>query len=562
LTTATSALAQASTQWTIGTGTFTSGRSEGLTEAAGPVTLDNYTAGSVTDTAYFVITYGAAVVPGTVYLQCAAGSGTSPFIGDPSCASQISTVVSGDTVTLNWIGGPVYFPGQAVNSGITILVRLNAYNGGTCIPKIYASGQGFNGVTTTTLGSNLAEVLDVNCGPALSVGLGSTGLGVYCSTDSREKCYISQTAYVLLCLGVLKGNTQYERYFTVNVGEEFTKALTSQSYEDYLDTGSTSPGEPGLVTNGTLITVVLNNIPANFGITAEPPIPCEDVSTTAPGYCASGTIEASVSGKDSYWNYSGSNGGTATFEYTITQTDEPGGKDNLNLPFKFYSKGPIGTSALPCITLTIYKNPEDPPATTAIPRFYPVPEGTVTVVCFNNCETNILYPLVLNVSPWDTDLAVSNTTMDPLGILGANASSAYYPGPPNLLLEAGSATPQSGNCYNFFYAAGALIDSWTIGPIAAGSTWAYDLGGSRPKTAGYTGYVWTKCEFSEGYGYAAIDYDLGLNNGVLGNYLAINIPDPEWSPRDLNGDGMGENTLTPVNLARQLQKQLSGLYGH
>jgi len=586
---ASSALAQ--TAWQASANTNPGGRCQGLTEATGQIGLQSQSTGTINSSSYFKIYYTAPVAGlGTVYLKCSGGgvgwvngcaptggSGAFGFITATLNPTAIGGYAPNEILTLTFNTNVVVWPATGGsgpgNALIDISVRLNA----TVACASPATGyvtiaiQAFSPAANMTLQNqpNPNIVLNVNPDPALSVGLPgspSPGLGVYCREDERYKCEISQTAYVLLCLGVLKGNQQYERYFTVNVGEKFVYALTSMSWEDTLDTGSSSPG---FVTNPTLITVVLNNIPANFGVSAGEPIPCTEVTTGEPGSCYGvGALDAELSGKDSYWNSTGLNTGTATFEYCVGNNDA-GSPENLNLPFKFYSKGPIGTSALPCVTLSIYKNPEVPPATTAIPRFVSVNEGTVNVICFNNCETNLLYPLVLNAGPWDTDLAVSNVTMDPLGILGSNiatvtagAGSTYYPGPPDLLLEAGSATPQSGNCYNFFYAGGGLVDSWTMGPIAAGSTMAYDLAGSRPKTAGYTGYIWTKCEFSQAYGYAAIDYSLGVSAGIYANYLAINIPDPEWSPRDLNGDGMGENTLTPVNLARRLEKRLSGLYGH
>jgi len=583
---ASSALAQ--TAWTASANTNPGGRCQGLTEATGQIGLQSVSTGTINQYSYFKIYYTAPVVGlGTVYLKCSGGgigwgggcpsnfpSNGSGLFGFITASLNPTTVGSNApntilTLTFNtnvviWPAPSGPYPGNAL---IDITVRVNATTVcTTAVSYVTVAIQAFSPTANLTLQNqpNPNVVLNVNPDPALTVGLPgspSPGLGVYCrDPQGRNPCEVSQTAYVLLCLGVLKGNQQYMRYFTVNVGEKFVYALTSMSWEDTLDTGSSSPG---YVTNSTMITVVLNNIPANFGITAGEPIPCDDVTVGEPGSCYGvGGLNAALSGKDHYWNWSGTNGGTATFEYCVLSNDA-GSPENVNLPFKFYSEGPIGTSALPCVTLSIYKNPEYPPASFAtIPRFIPVNEGTVNVICFNNCETNILYPLVLNVGTWDTDLAVSNTTLDPLGILGANASQAYYPGPPDLLLIAGSATPQSGNCYNFFYAAGSLIDSWTMGPVVAGSTWAYDLAGSRPKTSGFTGYIWTKCEFSQGYGYAAIDYNLGAGTGIYANYLAINIPDPEWSPRDLNGDGMGENTLTPINLNRRLQKFLSGLYGH
>jgi hypothetical protein len=201
----------------------------------------------------------------------------------------------------------------------------------------------------------------------------------------------------------------------------------------------------------------------------------------------------------------------------------------------------------------VYKQPNDPADGVSIPRFAVEAENTpVKVICFNNCQTNLLFPLVLNVGAWDTDIAISNTTRDPLADLGADAN------PPNQLLINGSATPQAGVCYMFFYSGGVLSSSWITPQINAGQTYADDLAGGSRIPASSTGYLWANCTFSQAYGYAAIDYSFGLNNGILANYLAVTIPDPQWSPRDQNGDGMGENAITPVNITRRLGQLLSG----
>jgi len=377
---------------------------------------------------------------------------------------------------------------------------------------------------------------------------------------ATAKCVTSKTAYVLLCLGVIHNSQQYERYFTINVDENFTYALTSTAYEISLDSGSTSPGT---VTTPTMITVVLSNIPTNFGISAGDPIPCSSVTSTSLLYCSGGTLAVSLSGSDHYWNSSPGNSGTATFEYATEDVDNDF-PENVNLPYKFYSAGPIGTSALPCVYVTVYKNPEDPPDSTDIPRFKSVPENgpgsaatgaqalTMNVICFNNCETNLLFPLILNVGLWDTDIAISNTTMDPLALIG-NAVS-----PPDQLLINGSATPQSGVCWLYFFSGQRLASQWVSPNITAGETWATDLGATGNVPAGLTGYIWAKCFFSQAYGYAAIEFNFGGSSAMMADYLAINIPSPELLPRDENGNGAGENTLTPIPLQDRLADWLAG----
>jgi len=591
VSTAGSALAQQAATFRFGSGTNYYGRAEGLAEEIGAITISNQDAGTVVSGTEIVVFFTANSSPGgtagstigapinvwsigTVRLVCQ-GAGPSPWaggvcndIGTPYLSSSLISHTPLPSAPYLHIpfNAPAVFPGSGSSGAgtMSIYARVNVANGG--IPgapspvgtTIYPGAGNVYAVLSSTSGSltftpyepsSSLWVLQVHSDPALSLGW-----GVYCSglEGPGITCETSSTAYVLLCLGVIHHSEQYERYFTVNVDEEFANALTSLSFEENSDTGSTSPG---IVTNPTLITVVLQHIPTNFGITAGDPIPCSSV--TAPGVpCAGGTLAVSVSGSDHYWNSTPGNSGTATFEYSVDYEDN-GGPENVNLPFKFYSAGPITTSALPCVTLTIYKNPEYSAGTNAIPVFLNGAVeggGPLSVICFNNCETNLLFPFVINYGPWDTDVAIANTTLDPLFIAGAAQS------PPDLLEEKGTATPQAGVCWMYYFSGGAtpFASTWITPTIVAGSIYAVDLQANGDIPGVTSGYLWAKCFFADAYGYAAVIYIFGLTNMTYASYLAINIPDPEWSPRDLNGDGMGENSITPINLTRRLKYFLAG----
>jgi len=539
-------------------------RAQGLAEVTGSITLSNETVGSVggsgtgntmTELEVYYTTSAVGGSPNvnitnlqTVEITCA-GAFICP---DPSTVylnSQIgfSTGVSTVTGTVLHIPVPLATYTTEHQGTISIVSRLNV--AGSSLNPAGGTVQGvveaFTPVTVSSafqLSPNptlAGTVITVQKDPALGLSF-----GVWCNSEYM-KCQTSSTAYVLLCLGVVHNSKQYERYFTINVKENFTYALTSESYEATLDSGTTAPG---LVTNGTLVQVTLNNIPANFGITAsDESIPCSEV--TAPGVpCVSLALE--ISGKDSYWNSSGSNTGSATFYYAVASMDS-GSAENVNIPFKFYSNGPIGGAGLPCVTASISKAPND--VTTYIPAFNSVVEGgPLKVICFDNCVTNLLWPYVLSYGPWDTDIVVANTTMDPLTTIGQNAN------PVNQLLIDGSATPQNGMCYMFFYAGGALASSWVTQTIVPGSVYADDLQGGNRLPVNSQGYLWGFCNFSQAYGYGAISYNFNLDSALFANYLAITIPDPEWSPRDRNGDGMGENAITPINLTRELEKEFAG----
>jgi len=560
-----SALAQ--TQWFPGSNAYAGGRCQGKAEATGQFTLQQLLGGTVGSGTYFQITYTQPVVElGTVTLQCSSTYASNPWYGPPyplcSLAASGGLTTSLDptrTILTITFTHQVAFP-AATSSVLAITARVDATSEcsatvGAVQASVYAYSP--NPIYSLTInGGNPSieyNVLKVNPDPALTLAFGN-----YCYWEdgpAGEKCKpASTTAYVLLCLGVIDNNKQYERYFTVAVGEKFMHALTSSAYESQLDPGSSSPG---VVTNPTSITVVLSNIPTGFGIAPGDPVPCSVVTAPATP-CPSGTLLVGYPSGGPYWNSTPGNTGTEQFEFPVETVSSVNG-EYVELPFKFYSAGPI-TGAPPvspwCVTLSIYKDPNptlDAGAANDIPYFNTLSEGSLPVICFNNCETNLLFPFIINYGAWDSIVAISNTTMDPLALIGAAAT------PPNLLLEKGSATRQSGVCYYYYFSGGTLANSWvTKNPIVAGSTQSDQLGYEGLINGSTFGYLWVKCEFSQAYGYAAIAYDFTTPTGILADYLAVTIPDPEWSPRDQNGDGMGENSSTPLNLTKMLKYYLAG----
>jgi len=551
-------------------------RAQGYTEATGTVKLVNTQTGTVGGTApsgevtEFDIYYTTAfeglgspqftIVPGSVTITTAGGAvAGSYFLNNQTGFSAATPNCNLTTVlcTVLHVQVPQQSYATVNTASVSVTVRLDIADSGL-YPNgglVYGIAEAYTpigvayGFTINAQNANVGEVMQVRPDPALGVGFGTWS----CRGDDAETCKVSSTAYVLLCLGVVHNEKQYERYFTLNVAEKFTAALTTSGYEQTLDLG-TSP-TPG----NTEVVVVLSGIPANFGVTAlGEGIPCSEVVSPGLPCPDTGTLAVGTPSPSSYWNSTGTNGGTATFAFPVTNMDI-GAPENVNLPFKFYSAGPINSAGLPCVTAQVYKGPYN---TTAVPRFKKVPENgpgsnlasqtPLQVICFNNCETNLLFPFVINIGAWDTDIAISNTTMDPLATIGANAT------PPDLLLEKGGATPQNGSCMLYYYSGGTLAATFPSGPIVSGSTWAADLGASALIPGGASGYLWANCNFSQAYGYAAINYSFTLNNGILADYLAVTIPDPEWSPRDMNGDGMGENAVTPVNVERTLLKELAG----
>jgi len=224
----------------------------------------------------------------------------------------------------------------------------------------------------------------------------------------------------------------------------------------------------------------------------------------------------------------GSDGGNA---YDVTSTGEAvweitntKGASIDTLVFSIYVSytaapvtGAAGTVATPTVVLSY-----GPTAALPTGQLYPpIPYfsilNTTANTAFNitSCRTILLFPFVTSYAPYDTGLAISNTSTDPLGT-----------------------TPQSGSCSLNFYPAPTkqLISSLTIPSGTTGVTAVSAAAGS-----GYTGYMIAVCSFqyAHGFGYLA---ETGLSNQGSMGFLALVIPDPGPGTRGLtNPIGVNEH---------------------
>lgn len=170
-----------------------------------------------------------------------------------------------------------------------------------------------------------------------------------------------------------------------------------------------------------------------------------------------------------------------------------------------------------------------PTTANGFPTFTDVEVGPVTVVNIVPANTTLLMPYALTLAPFDTGLAIANTTADPFGA------------------GSGGATPASGTVtLNFFptTATGAgtaftLTTSSTVRPgtglssdgtLAAGATWSVLLSQlltAAGQTGNFQGYVFIQTNFLNAHGTATISdfrtYSLTANVLVL--------PPPATSPR-------------------------------
>jgi hypothetical protein len=163
------------------------------------------------------------------------------------------------------------------------------------------------------------------------------------------------------------------------------------------------------------------------------------------------------------------------------------------------------------------------------PTFSDLEVGPITVVNIVPANTTLLMPYAITLPPFDTGIAIANTTSDPFGAAG------------------GGGTPASGTIQLNFYptnATGAgtsfsLTTSSTVRPgvglssdgtLAAGATWTVLLSQlltAAGQTGNFTGYIFIQANFLAAHGTATISdfktYSLTANVLVL--------PPPATTPR-------------------------------
>ena len=540
------ATAMAQVQWVAGAGESLSGRPQGETEETGVVTLTTWTTGTVASGNYWLISYNAPIVPGSLYLECS-GSVTplSPFYAaEPTCGSILLATLQPDGMTVKIAftnaGANTVFPTGSSNS-IALTVRVNATEV-TCVPPgpgivtalhtPFPLSGSLYGISDTTTGVHY-PVLQVNCpagGPDLSLTYAYNEKYNYSSKGATW--VIGKPAAVLSCIGVEEVHP-WDDYFGINVDEEFAYALTTESYEYLSD-----PGSPADVTNGSNVVVTFTQVPKGVWIEYADEVPCSAMLTGDPNYCNTTTYTGTLNLGTPTVTTS-SEAGTPPvymiiYTFPVLSTDA-GRAENVDLWFLLTSHGrpiPPGYTTTP-ITASVTLGPVTP--ATAIPLFDGSAEAKpLPVVDFSDCQTFLLFPYVTDEYGWDTGLAVSNTSLDPFA---TDPTLSYY-------LGRGSAKPQSGPITFYTYSGGTQYKWTTPTAVIPGSSYTTDVASIAPP-GGVSGYVIAVCNFENAHGYAIVLTNFGLSDAVAANYIATVLPDPEWYHRFPAGDYLGESAIAP-----------------
>jgi hypothetical protein len=286
-------------------------------------------------------------------------------------------------------------------------------------------------------------------------------------------------------------------------------------------------------TGAAAVLVASNNAAAGF----------DDVSDGAgfggPSQLTSGTLTINYAS-------SAANTGSAAAVYEVTAAN-PNAIDSFAVPITISFTGAPGVPGSPDIgslatltgsfaptpgggSFTLAAGGVAEPEPWPIPRFV---DNTVTTNIFSIalCQTTLLFPYATDYPGFDTGIAISNTSADPLGVNSASPQTGacqvtFYGG------VTGSTGSFTNTAANLNGTAGSYsttgANTFTTGEIGPGQTWAFSLSSidstfGTSGFAGFVGYAIATCQFQFAHGYAFVS-DYGLRN-FAASYLALIIPD-------------------------------------
>lgn len=266
------------------------------------------------------------------------------------------------------------------------------------------------------------------------------------------------------------------------------------------NTGNPTATPPVAPTSIFVLTLVTSPT-APDSATGTVPAATASTSFTAPGGGNANIAASLFAGATTYGPVAPINpsGGSAIAAYEVTQTSISS-KVSAEIPvWVTFAANSVTTSSGAITVLEGYSPQAAAAAATTTPNFAPVTTGAINASSIVLAQTSLLFPFVANTLGFDTGLAISNTTTDPLGT-----------------------TPVPGACSLNFYGTGAPTTSTGVaapgGVQASGTSNAFLLSSVAP---GFQGYMIAVCNYPDAHGFAYIVYGgLGTPSGVTMGYVA------------------------------------------
>jgi hypothetical protein len=512
-------------------------RVEGTTEQVADLTFTCTGAGAGTanilDILSLPVTSKVLATSGTAYTEALVVV-TNP--GAPTAYAQ--GTISGSQINFS---GIVLSAGTNTVTVTNVRVNASSLTVGTGTPPAVTESAFISGVGLT------AAVL-----PATPVGYAFTGLSGVTAYKAVGNTSKGVNSFVI-CQAVNKSTTNAGVFAVLQFGENFAAAFKGQGsaagnallgseFANNTETGfvpgawPSTVGASNVANSGTLIQVVLSNIPANVAVYA--PVVTAADQTPAAGTTlgtitlvgsATGTITAATPLSATSSITAGTaaltvSGGSATAYFLFA----PGSAsstttESFSVPFYTVQSANAVAASTTAVTAAVSFAPIG--ASNTIPSFVVGPSTvTTTLSTYSGCTTSLLFPFVSNQLGFDTGIAIANTSSDPFGSKGA--------------------TPQQGICTMYFYGNGAPSPANVATPVVpTGSVYTTVL---SSVAAGFQGYIIAQCSFQYAHGFAFIEDGVGPTGGLSQGYLAGVIPDVNQvgsrpaSPGTASAAGTGE----------------------
>jgi hypothetical protein len=491
------------------------------------------------------------VVPGT-------GGGTIPVMssqaGGPAANMYLGLVNSNQ---MTFAGIPILPP---VTSGSTRVFRMTNIRA-----NVNGLGGGLlNGITQLVASVSISgsTALPVN-NPVIVAGFIQPGLSTSVSAVSPAHSFLQCISETLTATALLKFSENFGTAFKTRVapigvnttGQTGTPTALQNIPGSIYNAESgfvipvatfgftggilTSSSQVGLADYGTRLKAVFNNIPAGVRIfvsltnlsalnAASPAVPAGN-STTSFAFLVNGETTpdgnnsipalgptASVNGNSTAIAEVLQSNGSGTAVWEVLNTN-PAASETFNFGVwtTYVANQAQGVPAVGAITVNQSYAPTPGPATftasagaaasgtLTIPRFADTSTAR-TLLTIQLCQTLLLYPFVTNQNGFDTGIAISNTTTDPIGT-----------------------GPQNGICKLTWYDGTGKFPPTGINgtdltkepPVLTGTS-AVNLASTL--APGFQGYMFAQCNFQLAHGFAFIS-DLGARNLAMG-YLALVVP--------------------------------------
>jgi len=486
--------------------------------------------------------------------------GAFSALAQPPGANAFQGVVNGNSVT--FFGIPILPPSTIGETRVLRItnIRANA-NGvtaggptpGSVVASISTNGSSSLPITNSTLTTGFVQQGLSASGTLLRNGSNSgNGSGSGTTFPQCSSVSVSSTSSTSTALGVLQFQENFATAFKIRTqGVQNVPGTIYNSESGYElvnanafnNVGAGLSYIPGVADYGTRLKAVFNNVPSGVSLF----VSTRDVvnSFITPVNAAQALLVVGEGASDvngvvpqatQTAVYTGPNNspvgiapvpinagtGTAVWEIVSTnaaQIDTVDFAVYINFSASPATNSPAAPSTI-SVTMSFAPTPSGGLFTSAtgaaasnvltIPRFSDSLSITKSLANFALCQTDLLYPYVINVNGFDTGLAIANTTSDPFGT-----------------------TPQVGTCTLWFYGSSAPAANFVTPSVATGTVYANLASTLAP---GFSGYMIAVCNFQFAHGFAFVS-DVGARNLAMG-YLALVLNNGGSLSRGTTGENL------------------------